>query len=285
MVLLEKLLAVLVKAAAFRIIEIVWYQYILKLCLFLHWFLFVWILVRTVSIVMHSLSFSLTVAFLSLFIYVNGSINDFDTNSPSGEGCVDTTGFLECFKAQESSFIDCGTFCNTAESLQNRNYNDCIVGCGETRAAANIGCWIQSCWSQVCCFQTIWRREKIGEDRTTDTKQVYSCEYQLTAINYLSTIDRSRSPVPFYPAPDGASGACCMFSHILSTSIIKLTTNSMQYGLRLRQLFLYRNGQPLYWCCHKFRSKCPGWLYVLRACTYAFKVLLSPCFLQQLQRL
>lgn len=43
--------------------------------------------------------------------------------------------------------------------------------------------------------------------------QVYSCEYQLTALSYFDGTDLIQSQVvPFYPPPDDAvNGACCKF--------------------------------------------------------------------------
>jgi len=51
------------------------------------------------------------------------------------------------------------------------------------------------------------------EKYTSDKEQVYSCEYQMTAVDYFDGLNLvQNNVVPFYPPPDDATdGACCEF--------------------------------------------------------------------------
>lgn len=77
-------------------------------------------------------------------------------------------------------------------SMTGVTYQNCILGCEGLWQASNVGCWMESCWNQV-----------------------YSCEYQMTAMSYFDGTDLvQNSNVPFYPAPqgpEGGPGACCEF--------------------------------------------------------------------------
>jgi hypothetical protein len=103
-----------------------------------------------------------------------------------GDGCVDPREFASCFKQTEDAFVDCGVRCNIT-----RPSPDCILQCGKTRDAGNFGCAIENCWNQV-----------------------YSCEYQLMALNFILSNDliHDQPIVPFYPPPPGAEGACCEYT-------------------------------------------------------------------------
>lgn len=142
-----------------------------------------------------------------LSTYVAADLSTFDPyNSPNGLGCVDPAGFNACFKKNTETFVDCGdVYCRGQTS---QNYNDCLRNCKGTQGTANIGCWIQSCWNQV-------GGRGRGRARDADLEQVYSCEYQLTAVDYLDFNGLAQGTVagkvPFYPPPEGASGACCKY--------------------------------------------------------------------------
>jgi hypothetical protein len=107
--------------------------------------------------------------------------------NPSGAGCVDPAGYLQCYEANTAAYVTCvnniPNICgsSTAEKAQ------CLLTCGKVQAASNIGCWLQSCWNQV-----------------------YSCAYQGTVIEYLVETDliQSELTLPFYPAPVNAPGRC-----------------------------------------------------------------------------
>ncbi|KAE8441186.1 hypothetical protein EG329_005786 [Mollisiaceae sp. DMI_Dod_QoI] len=107
--------------------------------------------------------------------------------NPTGEGCVDTKGFLSCYDTQSSNADSCVQFCDSNFVKGTGAYTDCILGCNGAWLASNVGCWIQSCWNQV-----------------------YSCEYQLTALSYFDGTDLVQNGnIPFYPPPDDASDGAC----------------------------------------------------------------------------
>ncbi|CZR69644.1 uncharacterized protein PAC_19544 [Phialocephala subalpina] len=116
-----------------------------------------------------------------------GVICDTRNWNPTGQGCVDPNGFLSCYATQSSNAVSCVGFCDSNTVKGTGAYTDCILGCNGAWLASNVGCWIQSCWNQV-----------------------YSCEYQLTAISYFDGTDLVQNAnIPFYPPPDSASAGAC----------------------------------------------------------------------------
>ncbi|KAJ7465100.1 hypothetical protein FB451DRAFT_1402819 [Mycena latifolia] len=109
----------------------------------------------------------------------------FPASTPSGIGCVDPQGLVDCY----SSNVDQATSCVgvAQNSCSADEQNTCEVGCANGQLAANVGCWLQHCWNQV-----------------------YSCDFQATAITYIDTADLIASSVtiPFYPPPADAPGGC-----------------------------------------------------------------------------
>lgn len=120
-----------------------------------------------------ALGFLVTIAFAAI-----GS-------QPSPDGCVDPAGLTKCVEKENTDFVSCGTQCNTTTT---RNKQDCLMGCGLFRDAAYLGCQVQSCWNKV-----------------------YSCDYQKWALLFIENADlvANTAIIPFYPAPEGAAGACC----------------------------------------------------------------------------
>lgn len=145
------------------------------------------------------------VQLLALCSHVTADARNYN---PTGEGCVDPDGFLSCYKSNEDQAVSCLSFCDTTPGTI---HNNCILGCSNAQLASNIGCWIQGCWNQVGFPQ----RKSNFENWPW---QVYSCEYQLTAISYFSGTDLVQSGViPFYPPPEDAGpGACCMSPFVCS---------------------------------------------------------------------
>jgi hypothetical protein len=81
----------------------------------------------------------------------NSFQGNFTTNwNPYGEGCVDPTGFLSCYATQSSKASSCTSACASSNTKGSSTYNICVNECKELWLADNIGCWIQSCWNQVC---------------------------------------------------------------------------------------------------------------------------------------
>jgi hypothetical protein len=87
--------------------------------------------------------------------------------NPSGEGCVDQSGFLSCYKSQAVAAVDCENFCVTSTKKGSEEAESCSRGCGGHWLAANIGCWIQSCWNEV---RTV---REYSSDRSADSKGIF----------------------------------------------------------------------------------------------------------------
>src|SRR5580658_5868507 len=90
----------------------------------------------------------------ALFSTVLGQTNLLQTNfttnwNPTGEGCVDATGFLSCYAAQGAKADSCASACSAGNTKGSAGYNTCMIACNELWYAGNIGCWLQSCWNQV----------------------------------------------------------------------------------------------------------------------------------------
>ncbi|KAE9992626.1 hypothetical protein EG327_008369 [Venturia inaequalis] len=145
--------------------------------------------------------------FLSLFlVFIPATIAATPTTSaiatPSsnpdtlGEGCVDPRNYVKCNTKQQDDFVTCGTRCN----VTNANV-DCLLGCGVSRDTAVFGCVVKSCWNKV-----------------------YTCEYQMTALNFIIVNDliHDQPIVPFYPPPPNAAGACsCNIGNAYSNMTVR----------------------------------------------------------------
>jgi len=134
----------------------------------------------------------LTIVIVSLITFYStalGQTTNFTTNwNPTGEGCVDTTGFLSCYDNQGTKADSCMTACANNNKKGSSEYNTCVNLCTQAWIADNLGCWIQSCWNQV-----------------------YSCAYQLTAMSYFdgNGLVQNSDAIPFYPPPSDASAGAC----------------------------------------------------------------------------
>ncbi|KAJ7635810.1 hypothetical protein DFH06DRAFT_1100396 [Mycena polygramma] len=127
-------------------------------------------------------------ALLAALFTVTASVSStpsFPAGTPSGVGCVDPQGLVDCY----SSNVDQATSCvaSAKNTCSGDNLDVCEVGCANYQLAANVGCWLQHCWNQV-----------------------YSCDFQATVVTYIDTADRIASTVdiPFYPPPTDAPGGC-----------------------------------------------------------------------------
>lgn len=66
---------------------------------------------------------------------------------PTGQGCVDPQGFLDCYQAQVNQATTCvATAKNTCSATK---LAECVAGCAGYELAGNIDCWLQSCWNQA----------------------------------------------------------------------------------------------------------------------------------------
>ncbi|CRL25362.1 unnamed protein product [Penicillium camemberti] len=105
--------------------------------------------------------------------------------NPKGNGCVNPSGYLQCYQKNIDQLSDCMT--NAKKTCDGDSLQECELACGNVQLAANIGCWLTDCWNEV-----------------------YSCAYQGTALQYLEGADRVQGSldIPYYPAPDNAPGGC-----------------------------------------------------------------------------
>jgi hypothetical protein len=67
--------------------------------------------------------------------------------NPHGQGCVDPSGYLQCYQQNENDFTSCME--DAKRYCLGDALTDCELACGNVLLAANIGCWLTSCWNQV----------------------------------------------------------------------------------------------------------------------------------------
>lgn len=114
---------------------------------------------------------------LLISAFVTTVVADARNWNPTGEGCVDTQGFLSCYEAQTNNAVGCIKVCNSTTKAATQINQDCILGCNGAWLAGNIGCWIQSCWNQVCPPST--RRFWIYLTKLGLLMRVSTCSHQL----------------------------------------------------------------------------------------------------------
>ncbi|KAJ7362586.1 hypothetical protein DFH08DRAFT_841206 [Mycena albidolilacea] len=109
----------------------------------------------------------------------------FPAGTPSGIGCVDPKGLLDCYSSNVDQATSCAGIVKNDCSVDEQS--TCALGCANGQLAANVGCWLQHCWNRV-----------------------YSCDFQATVITYIEKADQIASSVtiPFYPPPADAPGGC-----------------------------------------------------------------------------
>ncbi|KAJ7642086.1 hypothetical protein FB45DRAFT_1000494 [Roridomyces roridus] len=124
-------------------------------------------------------------ALVTLLFWTASVLSDTNSTTPSGVGCVDPQGLVDCYNNNVAQATSCTA--DADKNCDSDNRGLCLAGCANYQLAANVGCWLESCWNQV-----------------------YGCEFQDTVIQYIDGADRVASSVsiPFYPPPDDAPGAC-----------------------------------------------------------------------------
>jgi hypothetical protein len=63
------------------------------------------------------------------------------------DDCVDPKGYSDCFRTQGDLFSQCVDECNTNDNEEGKEL--CIEECQINQLAANVGCYLQSCWNKV----------------------------------------------------------------------------------------------------------------------------------------
>lgn len=87
---------------------------------------------RAIALVSVAASISITVA---------------ENLNPTGEGCVDPKGFLDCYADQVTKATECAS--DAQKTCSGDSLTECLAGCGNAQLAGNVGCWVQGCWNQV----------------------------------------------------------------------------------------------------------------------------------------
>jgi hypothetical protein len=70
--------------------------------------------------------------------------------NPNGDGCVDSSGFLSCYNNLATKGASCLDGCDNNNVKGSQAYKNCVSACTGVWLAGNLGCWLQSCWNQVC---------------------------------------------------------------------------------------------------------------------------------------
>lgn len=91
---------------------------------------------------------------IGIFVLCTGVIADTRNYNPTGEGCVDPKGFLSCYQKNIDAAVGCTGQCNNTTPANSATRQNCYLGCNGGWLASNIGCWIKSCWNQVCNLGT-----------------------------------------------------------------------------------------------------------------------------------
>jgi hypothetical protein len=67
--------------------------------------------------------------------------------NPNGQGCVDPSGYLQCYQNNADQLTSCME--EVQQTCTGDTLAECELACGNVQLAANIGCWLTSCWNQV----------------------------------------------------------------------------------------------------------------------------------------
>ncbi|KND93435.1 hypothetical protein TOPH_01889 [Tolypocladium ophioglossoides CBS 100239] len=114
-----------------------------------------------------------------LFASLAGVVAQSATANLTSTGCVDVSGFESCQKDATAKASDClATARKDGSELE-------IEACGCANYIDNINCAASHCWNRV-----------------------NECEYQKYAVAYLRNCPIAKTPLPYFPAPDGAPDAC-----------------------------------------------------------------------------
>jgi hypothetical protein len=76
------------------------------------------------------------------------SQNADENGNPTGAGCVDPDGLLNCYSSNVDTYNSCVN--GTPDTCAQDGLDPCFEDCANFQLAANIACWIGSCWNQVC---------------------------------------------------------------------------------------------------------------------------------------
>jgi hypothetical protein len=86
-------------------------------------------------------------AALAQALFLSLAYADASNLNPNGKGCVDPSGYLQCYEKNVNQLTQC--MIDAKKTCSGDSLPECELACGNVQLAANIGCWLTSCWNQV----------------------------------------------------------------------------------------------------------------------------------------
>ncbi|RFU30309.1 hypothetical protein B7463_g6022, partial [Scytalidium lignicola] len=108
----------------------------------------------------------------------------------TSDGCADSKGFDSCMAPVTASTTSC---LNRADADGSQTE---ILACGCVNYIGTYNCYASHCWNKV-----------------------FECDYQTYIIEYLEGCPTAKTPVPYFPIPDGAPDACSCNVGLVYTAI------------------------------------------------------------------
>ncbi|KAF5579272.1 uncharacterized protein FSUBG_13647 [Fusarium subglutinans] len=97
----------------------------------------------------------------------------------TSSGCADASGFEQCQASANKKTSSC-----IAQARHDNSQVE-LLACGCQDYVDNFNCYAAFCWNRV-----------------------WECEYQEYVVSYFMNCDTAKKPVPYFPAPKNAQGAC-----------------------------------------------------------------------------
>lgn len=97
----------------------------------------------------------------------------------TSSGCADASGFEKCQASANKDTSSC-----IAQARHDNSQVE-LLACGCQDYVDNFNCYAAFCWNRV-----------------------WECEYQEYMVSYFMNCNIAKQPVPYFPAPKNAPGAC-----------------------------------------------------------------------------
>lgn len=97
----------------------------------------------------------------------------------TNSGCADASGFEKCQASANKHTSSC-----IAQARHDNSQVE-LLACGCQDYVDNFNCYAAFCWNRV-----------------------WECEYQEYMVSYFMNCNTAKQPVPYFPAPKNAPGAC-----------------------------------------------------------------------------
>lgn len=69
--------------------------------------------------------------------------------NPQGLGCADPKGYLSCYEQNAQDAAQCADRAPSTCPPDKDSQDACLASCGYRQLAANLACWLTSCWNMV----------------------------------------------------------------------------------------------------------------------------------------